>query len=160
MNVSGPKRLLVVFHSATGGAARLADAVVAGARAADDGAYAIEILQQRAFDTNAADVLAAHGLIFVTPENFGYMSGALKDFFDRVFYPCETQLAGRPYALVVNAGNDGAGAVSAVERIVTGWRLKRVADPVIARKGITAHDLERCEELGATFATGLALGVL
>jgi multimeric flavodoxin WrbA len=150
------KRVLLVYHSQTAGAARMANAVAAGVRSIEE----VELVFLRAFDASVDDVLAADAYLFGTPENFGYMSGALKDFFDRVYYPCEGRLEGRPYALFVNAGLDGQGAVMNVERIAAGLRLKRAAAPVVALKGVTPSILERCAELGGTLAAGVAFGIL
>ena len=104
-------------------------------------------------------MLAADGLSLGTPENFGYMSGMMKDFLERVFYPCEGKVSGRPYALFVGAGQDGSGAVSSVERIVTGLRLEKKMDAIICLRDLTPEVLSSCEELGTAFAAGLALGV-
>ena len=106
-----------------------------------------------------ADLLWAQGLLLATPEHFGYMSGALKHFFDRTFYPVEGKVAGLPYALMVSAGNDGAGAVSSVERIALGYRWKRIAEPLIARGELTPEHLDRCREVGQLLAAGLAMDV-
>jgi len=161
------KHLLVVFHSMTGGARQMAEAVVRGG--ASEAAVQTRLL--RAGDTTAGDVLAADGYVFVTPENLAAMSGVMKDFFDRTYYGALDRIAGRPYATLVCAGSDGSNAVRQVERICTGWRLKAVCDPIIvcthaqtpeailAPKTIGADDLRRCEETGAAIAAGLALGV-
>ena len=101
----------------------------------------------------------AQAVLLGTPEKFGYMAGALKDFFDRTFYPTEGALAGLPYALFVSAGNDGTGAVSSVERIVSGYRWNRIAEPVIVVGEPEESALTRCRELGQTMAAGLALGI-
>ena len=106
-----------------------------------------------------SDVLWCHGLILGTTENFGYMSGALKDFFDRIYYPCLEATQGRPYALFIRAGNDGSGARSSVERIVTGLKWRAVAQPVIAAGEFTAAHVAQCEELGMTLAAGLEAGI-
>jgi multimeric flavodoxin WrbA len=118
-----------------------------------------------------ADLLDADGYIFACPENLAAISGAMKDFFDRCYYPVLDRIQGRPYALIVSAGSDGTNVVRQVGRIAAGWRLKTVAEPIIvitraqtaetilAPKTIVAEDLERCETLGATFAAGLAMGV-
>jgi multimeric flavodoxin WrbA len=87
------------------------------------------------------------------------MSGMMKDFLERVFYPCEGKLNGRPYALFVGAGLDGSGAVTSVERIVTGLRLEKKSEAIVCLRDLTPDTLSRCEELGAAFATGLALGI-
>jgi hypothetical protein len=84
----------------------------------------------------------------------------MKDFLERIFYACEGRIAGRPWALFVGAGQDGSGAVSSVERIVTGLRLKKVGEPVVVVKDLQPAQVAALEELGATFAAGLALGVL
>jgi NAD(P)H-dependent FMN reductase len=112
-----------------------------------------------ALQAGTDELLWAHGLIIGTPEHFGYMSGAVKDFMDRTFYPVEGKVDGLPYAMFVSAGNDGTGAVSAVDRIASGYKWKRVAEPVIARGELTPLDHERCRELGQTLAAGLALGI-
>jgi len=115
---------------------------------------------KRCAEAGPEDVLAADGLILGTPENFGYMSGMMKDFLERVFYACEGKVAGRPWALFVGAGQDGSGAVSSVERIVTGLRLKRIAEPVVVVKELKPAQIAALEELGAAMAAGLAAGIL
>lgn len=125
----------------------------------------------RAPDARAEDVIASDGYIFATPENLAGIAGLMKDFFDRVYYPVLDRIAGRPYALLVCAGSDGANAVRQVERIATGLRLRRVCEPVIvctnaqtpeailAPKIIGREDIARCEEVGAAIAAGLAAGI-
>ncbi len=161
------KHLLVVFHSMTGGARQMAEAVVRGA--ASESAVQTRLL--RAGETTAEDLLAGQGYVFVTPENLAAMSGVMKDFFDRTYYGALDRIGGRPYATLVCAGSDGSNAVRQVERICTGWRLKAVCDPIIvcthaqtpeailAPKTIGAEDILRCEETGAAIAAGLALGI-
>src|SRR5512147_2480518 len=149
------KTLLIVYHTGGVKTARMAEAVERGARGEDG----VNVVVKRCADAGPADLLAADGLILGTPENFGYMSGMMKDFLERVFYACEGKVNGRPYALFVGAGQDGSGAVASVERIVLGLRLNRVHAPVIAVKDLQASQLGQCEELGAAFAAGLALGV-
>ncbi|WEN42354.1 Flavodoxin [Thauera sp. GDN1] len=153
--MSERRRLLIVFHTQSGNTGRLADAVVNGAHRVDD----VDTVMKRAFDAGTADLLACDGLLLGTPENFGYMSGALKDFFDRSYYPCEGRLTGLPYAVFVSAGNDGTGAVREIGRIARGYGWKEVAEALIVRKGITPADLLHAEELGEGFAAGLAMGV-
>ena len=157
------KTLLIVFHTGGVKTAQMADAVARGAHRALEEAEAVDavrIVQLRCADAGPEDVLAADALALGTPENFGYMSGMMKDFLERVFYPCEGKIEGRPWALFVGAGQDGSGAVNSVERIVTGLRLKKAFEPVIGLKDLTPEVIGRCEELGATLAAGLALGVL
>ena len=161
------KTLLVIYHSMTGGTEQMAQALVAGA-AAENGVRT-RLLQAAA--TQAADVLAADAYVFATPENLAAIAGLMKDFFDRCYYPALDRINGRPYAALVCAGSDGQNAVRQIERIATGWRLRAVAEALIvctraqtpeqilAPKTIGAEDLDRCRELGATLAAGLAMGV-
>jgi multimeric flavodoxin WrbA len=165
------KRLLIVWHSMTGGAAQMANAVAAGARASAREETGIEVRMQPARHTTATDVLSADGYVFVTPENLASMAGGMKDFFDRVYYAALDRINGRPYACLVCAGTDGTGAVRQIQRIATGLRLKEVAPPMIvitgaqtpeailAPKGIAPADLERCYDTGAAFAAALASGI-
>lgn len=161
------KRLLIVFHSMTGGARQMAEAVLRGATSE----VGVQSRLVRAAEATAQDVVEVDGYVFVTPENLAAMSGVMKDFFDRTYYAALERIAGRPYATLVCAGSDGHNAVRQIERICTGWRLKTVCEPIIvcthaqtpeailAQKTIGAGDLRRCEETGAAIAAGLALGV-
>ncbi|MBP9713644.1 MAG: NAD(P)H-dependent oxidoreductase [Sterolibacterium sp.] len=154
MNASRPT-LLMIHHTQTGNTGRLAAAALRGAQSEPG----IAIVFRHAFEASLEDLLTCQGLLLGTPENFGTMSGALKDFFDRTYYPAEGKTLGLPYAVFVSAGNDGRGAVMQIERIATGYGWKRVAEPLIVRKEITAHDLQSAEELGAALAAGLSLGI-
>jgi multimeric flavodoxin WrbA len=150
-------RILLIYGGHAGGrTAALVRAVRAGMDLAEE---ALECRALPALEAGAEDLLWAQGLLIGTPEHFGYMSGAVKDFMDRTYYAVEGKLEALPYALFVSAGNDGSGAVSSIERIALGYRWKCVAQPIIVRGEPTAEDLERCRELGQTFAAGLALGV-
>ena len=149
------KHLLIVYHTQSGNTGRLATAVEAGARAAEG----VELRCLRAFDAGVDDLAWCEALLLGTPENFGYMSGALKDFFDRTYYPLEGQLTGLPYAIFISAGNDGTNAVREIERIATGYGWRAVAPAHIARGEIQPADLEACEALGAAMAEGLAMGI-
>ena len=151
------KTLLIVYHSQSGGTASMAEAVIAGAR--DKAAGDVDVQVRDALSATPADVLAADGVILGTPENFGYMSGALKVFLERVYYPCLEHTQGRPYALFIKAGNDGSGARTSVERIVTGLRWRAVQAPVIAVGVVTESDLLACRELGLALAAGLDAGL-
>jgi multimeric flavodoxin WrbA len=153
------KTLLIVYHTGGVKTANMAEAVERGARSGGEDAAGVNVVVKRCADAGPADVLAADALILGTPENFGYMSGMMKDFLERVFYACEGKVNGRPYALFVGAGQDGSGAVSSVERIVTGLRLRKVHEPIIALKDLTKEMTDNCEQLGAAVAAGLALGV-
>lgn len=161
------KGLLVVYHSMTGGTQQMARAAAEAATA--EGGVGVRLLH--ASDAGPNDVLAAHGYLFATPENLAAMSGLMKDFFDRCYYAALGRVEGRPYAAMICAGSDGAGAARQLERIATGWRLRAVAptlivctraqtpEEILRAKHIGAADLGRCRELGAALAAGLALGV-
>ncbi|MDD2545654.1 MAG: NAD(P)H-dependent oxidoreductase [Burkholderiaceae bacterium] len=162
-----PRTLLIVYHSFTGGTHQMAAAAEAGAQAEDG----VTVRRLQAAQAGPADLLAADGYLFATPEYLAAMSGQMKDFFDRSYYPVLDRLNGRPYASLVCAGSDGHGAARQVARIATGWRLKAVAEPLIvctaaqtpeailAPKQLDATALERCRALGEALAAGLALGV-
>ncbi len=160
-------KLLIVFHSKTGGTDQMAQA--AGRGAASEPDVVVNLLH--AADTGPRELLDSNGFIFATPENLAMMSGLMKDFFDRTYYPVLDRIVGRPYATLICAGSDGENAARQIQRIATGWRLKPIAEPIIvcthaetpeailAPKQIGEFDLQRCEELGATLAAGLALGI-
>ncbi len=149
------KKLLIIYHSQSGHTEKLAQAVYAGAREELE----TETRLLRAFDAKLDDLLNCDGIVFGTPENFGFMSGALKDFFDRTYYPAVDHQLNIPYALFVSAGNDGRGAVRQINRILTGYPMKKIAEPVIARGELTEEHLQACHELGLTLAAGLAYGI-
>jgi multimeric flavodoxin WrbA len=149
------KRLLISYHSQSGSTQRMADAVHRGALRESE----VQTLWLPAFDTTVQHMLESNAYIFGTPENFGYMSGALKDLFDRTYYPTEGKLVQRPYAVFIKAGNDGSGTLRSIERIVTGMQLKKVADAVICRGDVSDDVIVQCEELGQALAAGLALGI-
>ncbi len=150
------KTLLIVYHTGGAKTAQMAGAVERGARAEEN----VKVVVKRCAEAGPEDLLAADGLILGTPENFGYMSGMMKDFLERIFYACEGKVEGRPWALFVGAGQDGTGAVSSVERIVTGLRLKKISEPIVVVKELKPGQLAACEELGAAMAAGLAAGIL
>ena len=131
----------------------MAEAVIMGAREFAD------VRDRDALQATVDDVLWCDGLIMGTPENFVYMSGALKYFLDHVYYPCLDRVAGKPWGLFVKAGNDGTGAISSVRRIVKGLALKEVQEPVLAVGELDEQVLARCEELGMTVAAGLEAGI-
>jgi hypothetical protein len=157
--------LLIVWHSRTGTAREMASAA---ARAAAD-ECAVRLIA--ADDVQPDDVLAASGYVFACPENLASVTGAMKEFFDRCYYPLLERIEGRPYAVMVAAGSDGQGAVRQIERIATGWRLKRIAESVIvcthaqtpaeiaAPKVLTMEDIAPCRDLGQMLGAGLAMGV-
>ena len=151
------KHLLVVYHTQTGHTQALAMAVVRGAGHPEvDG---VETRLRRAVDAGLADLLWADAVAFGTPENFGQLSGGMKDFFDRTYYPAQGKVEGLPFAVFISAGNDGRGALEALRRIARGYPLREVREPIIARGTLDESVLERCEELGLALAAGLEAGI-
>jgi multimeric flavodoxin WrbA len=148
-------RILIVYHSQTGNTEKMALAVADGARSIEQA----EIIVKRAVDATIEDLLAADGLAIGTPENFGYMSGMIKDFFDRTYVSAQDRVFRKPYVVFISAGNDGTGALNAIERIALGYKLKKVYPPVISKGPVTAEILDRCRELGATLAGGCQMGI-
>jgi len=161
------KTLLIVFHSLTGGTRQMAEAAANAARAE----LSVSLALQTAREAGPDDLLAADGYIFAAPENLAAIAGVMKDFFDRTYYPVLGRIEGRPYAQLICAGSDGENAARQIARIATGWRLRKVAEPLIvcthaqtpaeilAPKLIARPDLENCAQLGATLAAGLAMGI-
>lgn len=155
--------LLIVWHSRTGASAAMAEAAKEGAGSAARLIAAV--------DAAPEDLLGAQGYLFACPENLATMSGAMKEFFDRCYYPLLGQIEGRAYASMIAAGSDGQGAQAQLDRIATGWRLRRVAQPMIvnlhaqsaeeimAPKLVPSAILTRAHELGAAMASGLELGI-
>ena len=149
------KHLLIIYHSQSGNTAQLAQALMRGCQAEAE----VETKLSTAFAANVENLLWADGLLLGTPENFGTMSGALKDFFDRTYYPAEQHQLNLPYALFISAGNDGTGAVREIDRIVSGYPMKKIAPPLIVKGAINRDHLQQCEEFGLSMATGLAMGI-
>ena len=161
------KKLLIVYHSLTGGSAQMAQAAAAGA--ASSTGVAVQL--QSASQTAPEDLQAADGYLFACPENLASMAGLMKDFFDRCYYPVLDRLNGRPYAVMICAGSDGSNAARQIERIATGWRLEQIAPTIIVcthaqtperilqAKQIGSEELAQCRELGATMASGLEMGI-
>ena len=155
--------LLIIWHSRTGASEALAQAAAAGAGDAARLMAAAEV--------EPDDLLAARGYLFVCPENLATMSGMMKEMFDRCYYPVLGKIEGRAFATIISAGSDGEGAQAQIDRIAQGWRLKRVADPIIvnmaaqtpedilATKNVPQEHLGECEALGEALAEGLAMGV-
>lgn len=150
----------------TGGTQQMAEAAARGAAREGMPPHLLHASQ-----AGPADILAADGYVFATPENLAAMAGLMKDFFDRSYYAALDRIIGRPYAALICAGSDGTNAARQIARIATGWRLRPIADPIIvntraqtpeailAAKSIGEPQLARCEELGATLALGLAMGI-
>ena len=161
------KKLLIVYHSRTGGTEQMVRAAAEGAGA--DANVTTEVLV--APRAEPAAVLAADGYLFACPENLASMAGLMKEFFDRCYYPALERLNGRPYATLICAGSDGSSAAAQIARIATGWRLREISPPLIVcthaqtpeeilrTKRIGADDLARCRELGAAMAAGLEMGI-
>lgn len=160
------KRLLIVWHSKTGGTEQMVEAAAGAARGED-----VDLVVKRAEDAEPDDLLEADGYLFAAPENLAAIAGMMKDFYDRTYYPVLGRIEGRPYAQMVCAGSDGENAVRQTARIAKGWRLKTVAEPIIvctnadstekilADKTISDEDRARCAELGQALAAGLSMGV-
>ena len=148
-------RILIVYHSQTGNTMKMAEAVAEGARAVEG----VEVILKEAAQATLEDLLTTNGLALGTPENFGYMSGMLKDFFDRTYNEAQDKVFRIPFVVFISAGNDGAGALKSIERIALGYKLKKVFEPVIAKGKITEDVLDKCRELGGTIAGGCQMGI-
>lgn len=149
------KKLAIIYHSQSGHTEALAQAVLRGALSEEN----VHSYLIKALDATLHDLKESDGIIFGTPENFGYMSGALKDFFDRTYDEALPLALNLPYALFISAGNDGSNALREVDRILRGYPMRKIAEPVLSVKQISDEDIKRCEELGATMAAGLAMGI-
>ena len=149
------KKLLIVYHSQSGSTEQLAYAVARGAKKEKD----ITLRLCRAMEADTSDLVWCDAVMFGTPENLGFMSGGLKDFFDRTFYPAQPSELNIPYAIFISCGNDGTGAVRQIERIVTGYPLRAGVEPVIIKGEPTSEDIKNCEQLGEAFATGVTMGI-
>ncbi|MEL1249613.1 flavodoxin family protein [Aurantiacibacter gilvus] len=161
------RRLAIVWYSRTGGSRQLAEAARDGATEAGD----VDVRFLPASETEADDLLEADGYLFACPENLAAIAGVMKAMFDRTYYDVLGKIEGRPYAALICAGSDGENARQQLERICTGWRLKRVADTqitnvgaqtpeeILAEKVIDEAELAKARETGATLAAGLEMGV-
>ena len=147
------KALLVVHHTPSPGTRELLEAVLAGAN--DPEIEGVEVVVRPALAATVADMLQADGYLFGTTANLGYMSGALKHFFDTVYYPSLDHVAGRPYGLWVHGNNDTVGAATAVEKVATGLSLTKATDVLEVVGGIDAAVREQAYELGGTLAATL-----
>ena len=157
MRSSGMAEILVMFHSQTGTTEKLARTV---ARGVDDTPHARAHLS-RAAETVSDDLRKCRAFVICSPEYFGYMAGAIKDFFDRTYEALKDDVAvqRKPFAIVVSAGNDGSFALSHIERICKGYRLREVQKPLVCKGGLTEEALARCAELGSTIAEGVNAGI-
>jgi multimeric flavodoxin WrbA len=177
MSSKREKRITVIHHSARGGTLAMVSAFCKGASEVD----AVRLVTRSAEVCSRDDLLQSDVLVFSSPENFGYMAGSMKAMFDRLFYSMMSDttdqgggeaslLAGRSYLVLVCAGNDGSGAVGSIERIVAGWRMRKIDDAIIVRRAggaagsshgsIQAFDLDRCQDAGRAAAEALALGIV
>lgn len=157
------RTLAIVWHSRTGAAEAMASAIAEGAGEAG--------CLIAAAQATCEDLMKASGYVFVCPENLAALSGVMKDMFDRNYYPLLGRIEGRAYATAIAAGADGRGAQAQIDRIVTGWRLRRVAEPLIvnfaaqtpetilAAKSLPQARAQACRDLGAAFAEGLQMGI-
>ena len=158
-------KLLIVYHSRTGGSRQMASAAATAAQ------KETPTVLKTADEAGPEDLLHADGYIFCAPENLAAISGVMKDFFDRCYYPVLGRIEGRPYAQMVCAGSDGENAVRQIARIATGWRLREAQPPLIvctdaqtpekilAEKTVSEEQLDLCRDLGAALAAGLSMGI-
>lgn len=149
--------ILIIYHSQTGNTRRMAEAVAAGAASIENAT----VLLRHASEAMIEDLFQCDGLVIGSPEYFGYMSGMVKDFFDRTYETAhgKKEVFRKPCGVFISAGNDGLGALASIERICLGYPFKKVVEPVIARGNIDAETLGRCEELGKTIAAGCDAGI-
>ena len=150
------KHLLIIYHSKTGSYATLARAVLRGAKHKD---IDFDVRFMVPLEANYKDLLWADGVIFGTPENFGYMSGILKDFFDRTFYEVEGKVDGLPFAVFISAGTDGQGALDSIRRICRGYKFREVQEPLVIVGNFSDSIILKCEELGMSMAAGIENGI-
>lgn len=156
--------LLIVYHSKTGGSRQMAEAAFDAARGE------AEVALKQAVEAGPEDLLAAKGYLFCAPENLAAIAGLMKDFYDRCYYPVLGRIEGRPYAQMVCAGSDGENCARQTARIAQGWRLRMVQpalivnlhaqtpEEILAEKTVPAAELEKCREIGAALAAGIAMG--
>lgn len=151
------KTLLIVCNTPSSNTEQLAQATYAGAT--DDAIDSVTVMLKQPLDATEQDVLTASGIVLGTTENFGYMSGLMKDFLERIYYPCLDHTEGMPYALYVKAGNDGLGAKTSVERIVTGLSWKPIMPATVLSGDFREEFSDSCFELGMTISAGIEAGI-
>jgi len=149
--------ILVVYHSQTGRTKKMAEAVARGVNSIENASATLK----EARETSLDDLFGCDGLALGSPEYFGYMSGAIKDLFDRTYYQARgrKEIYKKPYVVFISAGNDGLGALRSIERICVGYQFKKVYEPVVARGEIDETVLAQCEELGKVIAAGCEAGI-
>lgn len=150
-------RILIVYHSQGGNTRKMAEEVAAGAREIEN----VQVILKRAGDASVEDLMRCDGLLLGSPEYFGYMSGMVKDFFDRTYEAArgKKEVFKKPYAVFISAGNDGRGALASIERIGLGYPFKKVYEALIARGPLTDDILVECREMGKTLAAGCEAGI-
>ena len=153
-----PRQLLIVAHNPSPNTRKLVAATLRGARHAE--IEGVEARHVPPLEAVAEDVLSADAIILGTTENFGYMSGALKDFFDRIYYPCLEHTEAMPFATWIRAGLDGTGTRVAIGKITTGLKWKAVQEPLILHGDYRAEFEGQCEELGMLMAASLDSGII
>ena len=152
----GRKHLLIIYHSKTGTNATLARAIFKGATHKN---IDVDVRFMMPSEAGHNDLIWADGIIFGTPENFGYMSGMLKDFFDRTFYETEGKVDGLPFSVFISAGTDGQGALNSIRKICRGLKLREIQEPIVVVGKISNKRILECEELGMTMAAGIESGI-
>ncbi|AMQ90393.1 flavodoxin family protein [Marinobacter sp. LQ44] len=152
------KRLLIVAHAPSPNTLRLREAIEKGARNPE--IESVEVVVKAPLEAGPEDILACDAIILGTTENLGYMSGALKDFFDRSYYPCLEKTQGLPFAYYIRAGHDGTGTRRAIDSITTGLRWKRIQEPLLCRGDYRDEFEQQCEELGMYVAASLDAGLI
>ena len=155
--MSFKKTLLIIAHAPSPNVQRMVDAVLRGAN--NDDINTVEVRYLKPLDAEPEDVLNAEAIILGTTENLGYMSGLLKDFFDRIYYPCLEKTQAKPCAIFIRAGNDGSGTKRALETILTGLRWKMMKPPLICKGDFQEQFIAQCEELGLYVAASLDAGI-
>jgi multimeric flavodoxin WrbA len=149
--------ILIIYHSQSGNTRKMAEAVVRGAGEIEG----VKSILKKALETREKDLLECDGLVLGSPEYFGYMSGALKDFFDRTYEKVRghKKIFRKPYAVFISAGNDGQGALMNIEKICLGYQFKKIHQPIIAKGPVSEEILVQCEDLGRTIAAGCEAGI-
>jgi len=152
------KQLLFIAHAPSENVQKLVAAVIKGASHAD--ISDVEIRYIPPLEAQAKDILSAQAVILGTTENLGYMSGLMKDLFDRCYYPCLDKTQGLPFTFFIRAGHDGTGTHRAIETITTGLRWRLVQEPLICRGDFQTQFIEQCENLGLSMAASLDAGII
>ena len=155
--MSEPKKLLIVSNTPSPNTQKLADAAIRGASNTD--IEGVQIQHLTPFDATPDDVMSCDAILLGTTENFGYMSGAMKDFFDRIFYPCLEHTEALPYAIYIRAGLDGTGTEIAMQKIISGLKWKQVQDLVLCHGEYKKEFEDQIDELGMSMAAGLEMGI-